>query len=576
MKKLLYILPALFALVSCHEPQYIPQTADRQGLTSLTAIISSGKYAGHELSKIEVDEKSFESGNLVFEIPYYYPETSEESTLSYMSELRVQAELQPNYSISPGLGLMDLTEEHCFTLRFPNGTTRNFTLNARRVKPKACSLLSFMIEDYKVSGIIYEDKSEVVIPYLEDLSSVKVSGQVSPHATLSKISGKTYSITGKYNLNTGATITVLAGNGTTSKTYTVAQRIPELEPMGMNVKSIKQLFNQDAYSICGLPKYDVLTYTSLAGLGSEIIVGIGGQAPVRLDAYTGKNLGTMNIGSAVADALTNDAAGNLLMVNFAQGGASAETVNIWRTKSVDQTPTLFYSFTNPIDVPIGHRIKVFGDIDTQAVIVLTAEGVDGVTVTAKSVALFVNGGSVTSTSVNDFLSGSPFFCGWGSAPVHFGTVVPASLTPDVDGWYTSWYEGNADADGNYLLHHVSASGADTIIGRMGNWGTNNNCLDCKAFNGVNYMTLFTVSHFPCWGLGPMLYLYNVSDPASATLLVKNESIDWFQTADYASDLGASGDVVLVPTTDGYRLLIYYYDHHCHTIGAYVADCFKTE
>ena len=37
---------------------------------------------------------------------------------------------------------------------------------------------------------------------------------------------------------------------------------------------------------------------------------------------------------------------------------------------------------------------------------------------------------------------------------------------------------------------------------------------------------------------------------------------------------ASGDVVLVPSTDGYRMYMYYYDHHIQAIGASVADCFE--
>ena len=47
MKKYLYIVMAvLVGLSACHKPEYVPSSADRQGLTSLTASLVEGPYAG--------------------------------------------------------------------------------------------------------------------------------------------------------------------------------------------------------------------------------------------------------------------------------------------------------------------------------------------------------------------------------------------------------------------------------------------------------------------------------------------------------------------------------------------------
>ena len=74
------------------------------------------------------------------------------------------------------------------------------------------------------------------------------------------------------------------------------------------------------------------------------------------------------------------------------------------------------------------------------------------------------------------------------------------------------------------------------------WGLNPNCLDSKAFNNQNYLALFVVSHFPAWGMGPQLYLYNVSDMSKFTgnditdlacLELKDQHIEWYQTGSYS-------------------------------------------
>ncbi len=103
---------------------------------------------------------------------------------------------------------------------------------------------------------------------------------------------------------------------------------------------------------------------------------------------------------------------------------------------------------------------------------------------------------------------------------------------------------------------------------------NPNCLDVKVFNGTPYLTLFAVSHFPQWDIRPKLRLYDATDPSAARLLLGNDNLAIFQKGARNEPTGASGDVVLVPSVDGYRMYLYYYDHHTQVIGAYVADCFE--
>ena len=576
MKKIYiaFTVVAAVLLTACHQPQFIESNADRQGITSLSVIFTSGKYADMEMTRYVIPEDVYESGIFDIPLPWYYPETSDETTSQYMLSLKVQAELQPNFKISPGLGVLDLTEEHRYTLTDPKGNTRPIIVRAHRAHSSNAKLVSLIINDMMMSCIIYEGKKEVLVPFLGDLSSVSVSGQVSPHAKLNKIGGKNYVETGRYNMNAGSTVSVLADDGKTEAVYAVKQGMPDKIDMGFNVNSVAQLFNIDAVSIAGLPAYNELSIVSLAALENTLVVCVAdGNAPKCLNGFTGAPAGSIVLGSAVADVITNDENGHMLIANAAQGGDDREEVNIYMTSSVKTAPTLLATFTNPIDVPIGHRMKVLGDVTGNALIVFTAEGVTGVTVTAKAVALKVSGGVVDTANpvVVDF---ADLGFGWGSAPINIATIVPASLTPEQDGWYLDYYEGNADADGNYLLHYIDSKNNDTVIDKVGIWSNNPNCLDVKTFNNARYMTLFVVSHFPHWGAGPQLHLYDITSADTPSKMFSNTALKWFQDGTYSPENGASGDVVIAPTADGYRMYVYYYDHHSQAVGAYVADCIK--
>lgn len=579
MKRISIIIVSVIAALvsSCHEPEYVLPTADRQGLTSLTAIFTFGPYVDQELAKLTIEDDGAERYEIP--IPFFFPETSSDETLIYMTKLRVQAELQPNFKISPTLGILDLTEENWFDYTDPKGNTRKICITGTRTKGTLCDLVSFSVDDLSVSGIIYKDGSnKLQIPYLDDMSAVSVSAQVSPHATLQKINGKNYVPGQKYNMNSGATVTVLAHDGKTTRTYTVEQSIPELLDIGLRQASIEPLFNLEAVSMLGLPAFNEEAFVSLAVNDSKLAICTGSKtAPIYVNGYNGSKLGEVNVSGVTADVIANDEGGHVLFCNYAEGGSSAGEVKIYCSSSFTETPTLLTSFTNFISEPVGHRMKIVGDVAKDAVIVLTAEGIAGVTTTAKAIVIRIDGGTVVDTYSVDFAGNG---LGWGAAPVSIATVVPASATPWNDGWYVDYYENNSDpsvtdtsAD-SYILHHISAKGKDSHMALAGNWANNPNCLDLKHFNGASYMSLFVVSHFPCWGADPRLYLYDATSAGSISEVLVNKNIKNNQTGTYDGVFGATGDIAMWASLDGYRFFVFYYDHHAQTVGGYVADCFN--
>ena len=130
MKKNILYLLALVMMVatsSCEDPQYVAPTADRQGLTSLTAIFTSGPFVDQEMARLEIGEEM--PDRLVIPVPYFFPITSDDETTEYMTKVRVQAALAPNCFIEPALTILDLTQENKFVYTDAAGNKKNIIIS---------------------------------------------------------------------------------------------------------------------------------------------------------------------------------------------------------------------------------------------------------------------------------------------------------------------------------------------------------------------------------------------------------------------------------------------------------------
>lgn len=557
MKKIYYLLmvSALALFSSCQEPEYIEPTAERQGITSLTAYFTTGKYVDQALARLDVTDETTE--NYVIEIPWFFPEETEDPTTIYMSNLRVRAELAPNCKIEPPLTILDLNQENHFTFTNNRGESRPITITGKRTKSRKCNLMTFALtEPYRIDGFINDATQEIYLFTTDEIDGFSAEATACAHATVQT------DLSVKKNYNNEQEVTVVAQDGTTTCTYKIVKKYPTKIPYGFREKSARQLFNFEPVSRLGFPEYTEVVNPSLASVGGNLIVSLGnGSAPVYLDGLTGVKLGEINLGSSVAASVTNDEGGNLLITSHAE---PTETVNIYRTKSVTEAPTLFHSFENATDVPVGYHVKVHGNIDTDAVIILTHEGVAGVTETSKYTRIVVKAGAVESTETID-LAGLGL--SWGAAPTNAAKVVPASANP-ADGVLLCYYSYNT-------LTYVNGNGAIAatwpVLDSAVSVNYNTNVMDAKTYNNAKYAVHLVSSHFPMWGCGPQLRVFDVSTPTSikdGKPVIANDAIEWFQTA--ASGCAAA-DVIMAPSVDGFKVFIYYFDHNAGVIGGYVAD-----
>ena len=562
MKKI-NILPAetaLYLAASCHSPEYVESTAERQNFTSLEAFFTFGPYMDQSMCKLNITDENADM--FVIPVPWYFPETSDNETTPYMTKVRVQAAIQPNCTIEPSLTLLDLTKENMFKFTNARGESRNICITGERVKSKACDILVFSLDDPAISGIVDKVKKTITLVSAEDLSACTATVQVSAHATI------TPDPSAPLDYNNGVKFTVTAHDGKTASEYTVIKAVPAKIDKGFDKSSLETLFNFEPVSRAGLPAYNVAVYPSMAVTGGKLVFCIGSGVPVYLNGITGVKEGEINDGGIAPAAVTNDEAENLILCNHVDGGGEFK---IWKTNSVKNAPELFHSFTNSTDLPMGYSIKVIGSIDGDAVIDITNEGIAGVTTSSKVTRVTVTGGEVTDVSVLN-LSGSGL--GWGGAPVSNTDAVAVAPVKDAS-MFLSYYDPN-------ILNHVTADGsvkASLPFNSGSSWALNVNNLDSKRFNNATYMSLFVVSHFPHWGNGPALYLYDITDPSTLSgnlnettaIVLGNASIDWFQKA--AAGM-AAGDVVLAPTKDGFKMYLYYYDQNSSVLGGYSMDCIK--
>ena len=558
MKKLYYLLMvSIFAVASCQEPQYIEPTADRAGITSLTARFTStsAKYENQVLAKLNVVDP--EVNEFIIPVPWFYPEESTDPTSIHMTRVRLEAELAPNCRIDPPLAMVDLTEENYYTFTNAQGESREIMITGKRTKSAKCNLMTFTLtKPYQIEGFINEETHEVYLFTTDDLDGFSAEATVCAHATIQT------DLTVKKNYNNEQEVTVMAQDEKTTCTYKIIKKYPNKIPYGFRASSARQLFNLDPVSRLGFPEAKETVYSSLAYADGKLVISLGnGTAPIYCDPLTGVKIGDMNVTGVDVAAITNDEGGNILVSTHAE---SQGTVTLYKTKSVTAAPEQFHSFVNDSDVPVGYNLKVNGNIDQDAVIVIAHEGIDGVTATSKYTKIVITGGQVVSTEIID-LSGLGL--AWGSAPVHGAKVVPVSNKPE-SGVMLCYYSDN-------IIHYVAdgkivASRSLEGDGVTSNYNTN--VMEAKSFNNAPYVIHMVSSHFPMWGIEPQIRIWDASDPKAfkdADPIMEHYSAEWFQTGYQGC---AAADVIMGASADGFKVYIYYWDHNASVIAGFVADC----
>ena len=567
MKKIYYILFVLVFAFGCQKPDFVESTAERQGITSLTAYFTSGAFVDQEMARLDIDDPTQE--RYVIPIPWFFPEESDDMTTLHMTKARVRAELAPNCKIEPALTILNLAQDNEFLFTDSKGDQRNIIITGQRRKSSNAYALTFdLTEPVFVEGFVNDETDEIYLFTKEDLSNCRAASTPNAHSTVET------DLNVRKNYNEPQTVTYLAHDGKTKRTYTIIKRDPVSIPYGFRTKSVKKLFNFEPVSRLMFPKYTETVYPSMAYSDRKLFVSFGnGTDIVKLNSLTGVKEGKLDVGSVKVAGMASDEAGHIILVERAEAAAECK---VYMMESSTSSPVLLHSFNNGADVPLGYHVRVIGNILEDAIIIITHEGVS-TSATGKYTRIVINGGAVVNTELKDLIGLS---LAWGLAPTNAAKVCPVSVNPD-DGVMFSMYQNALTGELNTIkyINGNDKLASEFMFEKLGGDGKNasgnynSNCMDVKRFNNATYMAHMISSHFPMWGCGPILSIYDINSPTSiksGNAVISNE-IEWYQTAAQGC---AAGDVIIARSADGFKIYVYYFDHNCGVIGGYSADCIK--
>lgn len=549
------MLALALAFTGCAEEENVAPTANREGITSLSAYFTSGTY--QDKLAAQLSTTSSETTDYVIPIPYYYPEESDYVPSEDMKAMKVTAKLENNCFLSPGLGVLDLTKKNEFTYTNPYGEQKKITISGQLTHLNKCAIKSFMAEPGDLSGVIDEDSKTISLVTMDDLSKMTADVVLDPHATISPDPSV------PHDFNDGFEFTVTADNGVDKSTYKVMKQIPQKMDNGYRAGSEKELFVNDMTTL-GVKDPNAI-HPTLACVGNFVVLNLGdGSAPQYFRKATGSKVGTIALGEAKATgAITSDNAGNMLICNYADNG---QTLNIYKTNDVTKAPTKLISYTNGLGVGIGARLHVQGDLNSNAVITATPYSCNN------AIRWIVKDGRVGNPE-NILMS----VAAWG-AQDDAAKVVGVDAE-GKNGSIVDYYQGGACQ--MYYLSDWKTS-ANLVQDNSGNaWGYNTAAIDVRPFNKARYLALFEMGYWPDWGLTGHIYLYDASNPASVTGTTDGSSMlkyaytipDNFGSVGYASD-GRFADVLVTPSEDGYFLYIFYASNTHLSFGGIQVDCIK--
>lgn len=549
------MLALALAFTGCAEEENVAPTANREGITSLSAYFTSGTY--QDKLAAQLSTTSSETTDYVIPIPYYYPEESDYVPSEDMKNMKVTAKLENNCFLSPGLGVLDLTKKNEFTYTNPYGEQKKITISGQLTHLNKCAIKSFMAEPGDLTGVIDEESKTISLVTAADLSEMTADVVLDPHATISPDPSV------PHDFNDGFEFTVTADNGVDKSTYKVMKQIPQKMDNGYRAGSEKELFVNDMTTL-GVKDPNAI-HPTLACVGNFVVLNLGdGSVPQYFRKATGSKVGTIALGEAKATgAIASDNVGNMLICNFADNG---QTLNIYKTNDVTKAPTKLISYTNGLGVGIGARLHVQGDLNSNAVITATPYSCNN------AIRWIVKDGRVGNPE-NILMS----VAAWG-AQDDAAKVVGVDAE-GKNGSIVDYYQGGACQ--MYYLSDWKTS-ANLVQNNSGNaWGYNTAAIDVRPFNKARYLALFEMGYWPDWGLTGHIYLYDASNPASVTGTTDGSSMlkyaytipDNFGSVGYASD-GRFADVLVTPSEDGYFLYIFYASNTHLSFGGIQVDCIK--
>ena len=511
-----------FFACKVENPEIIDTTGST-GITSVAAKFNSGPLASDPNAIFTATVSDPNVTEIIIPIPAFYPKESDnEIKPEDLKMMRVQAKLENGVSMRPALGLLDLNQDNHVEVSLPSGAILKYIIKGRVEKLKDCFLEALSLTDADGEAfecIIDNEKKTITAMSISktELKDCKAVYRISPHAAISSPKmeqPKTW--------KPGDKLTVVAHDGVSKTEYSFTIAIPEKVEYGIRLGSEINKWTKYYKTDYGITLEKPIT--RLAVLGDYLLVS------------TGKGICAVNKATGI------------------------------KVKDIElPAGTVVHSLANIYGCTIGN-MRVRGDVTKNAVITVVA----GAPPPRWYIAWEIKDG--TPTTVVDGIAKGIFGKTAGSAAFwnpQQGCAMPAGDS-FADGMFYTGYDGTRKV---FYTPTIIKNAPWTKVIETGNEGNENlNCLATATFNKAKYVTYLMGAHFG-YGNSPTIKMFDYSNPdaiedAKVFEMGKPDNLGGFK------GVGASSDIALSVSSDGYKMSLYWTDGNYDVIGCYEFDCIK--
>lgn len=558
----------IFSLFACkmEEPVFVDDSGEK-GITKVSAKFSEGPFVEDPnavFATTDIDPKVEE---ILIPIPYFYPKDSDNPvTANDIRRMKISLSVQKGAKVIPSIGLLDLNMDNNIEVIMPSGDRLDYVIKAQVYKLTECELKSFSLTDEE--GELYdcvvnnENHTVTAFALTNVLKQCAMKFEVSPHASISSPD-----ISAPKDWKPGDKLTVLAHDGVTKQEYTFSVSLAEKAEYGIRKGSEVNKWMKH-YADYGLTLKKPVT--RLAVLGKYLIVSTGTNLFL-VNRKTGEKVRDIELPSGMSvQSIAHDDAGNVILA------ANTPHNKIMTVYMIDEailqaTPfapvELFKTKAHAnISGAQAGNLRVRGDVKNNAVIT----GSTGPVKPSYYLAWEIKGGKPA--NVNGDMAIGVFGKVPGPNQVWHPQATAAIAVGNsfAEGMFYIGYDGIRNMF--YTPTIMKNAPWTQIVDTKNNGNENCNNIAAVTFNKAKYVAYLAGAHFN-YSASPIVRMYdysNINDVQNNLVITleKPENIGAFK------GVGASSDIAMYVSPDGYKMYIYYTDGNYDVISCYEFDCIK--
>ncbi len=361
MKNLvLSIIAASFLLGSCKQADEIVRNQNSE----LGDIFATKEGLGSQ--RLFEPRYSVSKDTIYFDIPYFYPENSDNET--DLTKIILRSTIPADAIVKPSLGgFMDLSKPFDLTITSGSGQVRKYVVVGKKVGDLAIKSAKVTLATAEeVDAIINGNDIIFFIVPGTDLTGAVLNYEINKHSAASVPTGSPIDLSQTQSFQ-------VTGIDGVVKTYNIRAQEPVKLDYGVGIN--RRLWSKTSSDLGQSGGQDV----SMALSGNHLVVVIRSNPAVYrvYNRETGvfvQNMVNPIVGNSFA--ISNDTIGNLLSSSYT--ARNGRFLMYKYTSATDATPVKLIDWTNATsatvsasDGGIGRRVNVYGNLNANAVIMVT-------------------------------------------------------------------------------------------------------------------------------------------------------------------------------------------------------------